>query len=158
MFKSNKYPEWRGAIERFQQEDFKEGDIIPFVWLYESFDIKIPDKSTSYEDGQKAQLQFVKQFDKFQESMLKDGNVALKSVRSEGYKVIPSKEQTEWAVDSGLADIGKALKKAKKRLIYTDLTKLTDREKKENNDAIAKFAGLRSMTRDVKRGLLPRPE
>jgi len=81
------------------------------------------------------------------ERILVEYKIDLKNIRGQGYMVVAPEEQTRLAIDDTIRGIGLAISKGYNRVVNTDVAKLTDESRKENTDAIARLAGLGSMTK-----------
>lgn len=143
------YPAWREAIKAFMQERFAPGDTVSFDWLYDHFLIKRPGGSTLLADAQKAELQFLSQFKQFEDALLTEHQIALTNVRGVGYRLVPPAEQTRWAEDSGVTEVKKAIRKLGDRLTNVDLVQLTNEQRKENADALARMAMLSGLIKSA---------
>jgi hypothetical protein len=141
------YPAWREAIKAFMDERFAPGDTVSFDWLYEHFLIARPAGTTALADAQKAELQFLAQYKAFEDALLTEHQIALSNVRGVGYRIVPSAEQTRWAEDSGVTDVKKAIRKLGDRLTNVDLAQLTQDQRRENADALARLAMLSGMVK-----------
>lgn len=146
------YPAWRQAVQDFVVDGFKGGDTVDFDWLYQHFHIQRPLPQTPLEQAQRAELQFLAAFDAFKECLLTDYQIALASVRGVGYKIVPPREQTEWAEKDGYSEIRKVYRKLGNRLSNVALDQLTVDERRKNADALARHAMLRAMVRKISRG------
>lgn len=141
------YPAWREAIKSFIGERFAQGDTVSFEWLYEHFLIVRPDGTTPLADAQKAELQFLSQFKAFEDALLTEHQIALSNVRGVGYRIVPAAEQTRWAEESGVSEVKKAIRKLGDRLTNVDLAQLTQDQRRENADALARLAMLSGMVK-----------
>jgi hypothetical protein len=143
------YPAWREAIKAFMQERFAAGDTVTFDWLYEHFLIQRPAGSTLLADAQKAELQFLSQFKNFEDALLTEHQIALTNVRGVGYRIVPAAEQTRWAEEEGVGQVKKAIRKLGDRLTNVDLVQITNEQRKENADALARLAMLSGMVKSA---------
>lgn len=146
------HPIWRQAIQDFIDAKFSPGDTVTHDWLYEHFRIDRPRPATPLEIAQKAELQFLSSFKAFEECLLEDYQIALASVRGVGYKLVPPKEQTAWAEKDGYGEIRRAYRRLGSRLSNVDMAQLTVDERKQNADAMARFAMLKTMVKQVSAG------
>lgn len=149
------FPKWRQAVRDFLNE-FKYGDLITHEWLEAHFGM--PDLAESrrmtQRDFSKRQFEWLGNIESFKNELLKDHQVMLASVRGDGYRWVPPAEQTKLATQAFEKDARKTFSIAGQRLRNVRLMELSDDERKENTDAIAKMAALRGMTR---RTLLNKP-
>jgi hypothetical protein len=138
-------PFWRLAVKNFLDGGFAPGDIVSFEWLYGQFEIVRPAPDTPLAQAQKAELAFLSAFQSFQEALLADHQIALDSVKGVGYQIIPPARQTAWAEDRGDTELKKALRKRRDRLVNVNMTSLTQGERRQNADALARLGALAGM-------------
>jgi len=138
------YPQWKQAVLDFIESGFEPGVVITHEWLHAHFGMREP---KTVEEYKKQELEFLNAFVSFKDELLNDYQIALRSVRGEGYTIVPPREQTKAALDSGRKEIRKALKKTGSWLINIRHDCLTDNERKENTDAIAKLAQMKTTIR-----------
>lgn len=146
-----KLPGYKNAIDKF---DFDYGAEISHKWFFEAFGIPMPDNKTFHKDGKKAQLEFMANFKKLEEYLLEEKQIALKSIRGQGWQVVVPAEQTEWSVEEGAKEMKKALKKMYHRQLNVNDALLTADQKRENSDALAKTSMLHGMIKKFQRGKL----
>jgi hypothetical protein len=78
-------------------------------------------------------------------ALLSDHQVALSNVKGVGYQIVRPPEQTAWAEDQGDAELKKALRKRRDRLVNVNMTSLTQDERRQNADALARLGALAGM-------------
>jgi hypothetical protein len=140
---------WQNALVAFDHAEFYPGDIIPMSWFYDHFRVRdLPaDASCTVGEYQKERLIFMGQMERFQKALAEDYDLILQNVRGQGYRIIPPSEQTGWTMDQGQKEMTKALNKIHMRLTHIRIGELTDEERRQNADAQAKLAALRSGAR-----------
>ncbi len=142
MEDASKFPAWKEAVEKFT---FSYGDIVPHEWFYSAFNISKPNDGMSFKDSKKSQFDFMANFKRLESYLLEEKQMALRNIRNKGWEVILPEEQTEWALDSGVSEMKKALRKMYSRQINVNYTLLSSEQKKENTDSLAKTSMLRGM-------------
>jgi hypothetical protein len=139
------YPEWRQAVRDFFEDKFKEGDVISKTWLEAHFGMEPIDGLMSAEDFQKRQFEWLQNVESFRTELLEQHQICLSVVYGEGYRVVPPGEQTTLAQEKFEREAAKAYKRAALTLKNVRQDQLTDAQRKENMDAIAKLSMLRGM-------------
>lgn len=147
------HPAWRHALQMFRQHGFRAGELITHDWLYEAFSIQRPTSSTPKSVADRAELACLGQFNRLADALLNEDKVALTTVRGLGYRVVPPGDQTGWAEAECRAGMAKVLRQSGERIRNVDLTRLTADQRRENADAQARLAALRSVTRQTYRKL-----
>lgn len=146
------FPAWRQAVEDFLAE-FKYGDLVPHDWLEAHFGM------LTIEDGERLtaaafkarQFAWLANIEAFKSELLTGHQVCLESVRGEGFRWIPPGEQTGMATKEFERDARKTFRAVGQRLKHVRLGELSDSQRGENTDAIAKVSQLRGMTRKALR-------
>jgi len=140
-------PEWRQAVRDFLSAGFKEGDIVPHAWLEQHFGMaKLDeDKPLLPADWSARQFDWLRNIESFRTELLEQHQVFLSSVYGEGYRLVPPREQSAIAQERFERDAKRSYRKAAATLKNVRLGELTEAERKENLDAIARIAMLRGM-------------
>lgn len=146
------YPAWREGLRRFLAEGFERGTKIEHSWFYDAFSIDMPSPTTPLKEAEKLKLQFLSAFEEMRSALLTEHQVALASIHGFGYRVVPPEEQTTWAEREGVEQVKRSLQKMGDRMINVDLAALSGDLRKQNADALARFAMLSGMVRDVDKG------
>lgn len=141
------FPRWKQAVADFLA-GHKYGDLVSHDWLAEHFGI------TSLEGQRLTEAQFKRrQFDllanveQFKHELLTKHQIYLQPVRGSGYRWAAPAEQTALATKEFERDAGKAFRAVGQRLRNVRLHELTDDQRRENSDAVAKVSQLRGMAR-----------
>lgn len=145
-------PRWRQAVIDFFAAGFKPGDVISHDWLEEHFGLD------PIEDGQaltiqahrERQFKWLQAMEAFKTELLERYRVCLVSVFGEGYRVVPPGQQTELATEKFEAEAKRAYRKAAMRLKYVKVEELTEAQRRENVDAIARLSMIQGMQRTIK--------
>ena len=150
------YPPWRAAVEAFLSAGFQPGDVIEHEWFWKAFGLKRPPDDTPLGVAQREMWKFLKQFEPFCTALLCEHKILLVNERSVGYRFVPAGEQTQEAYEEGVREVRKAIRKMGLRITHIDLTALTDQQRRQNAEALAKLSMLETMRRKVRR--LPGPD
>lgn len=144
-------PEWRQAVRDFLAADFKEGDIVPHRWLEEHFGMAAldDDKPLLPVDWSARQFEWLRNVEAFRGELLEQHQIFLSSVHGQGYRLVPPREQTAIAQERFEREAKRSYRKAATTLKHVRVGELSESERKENLDAIARIAMLRGMHRAV---------
>ena len=136
---------WRTAIPEFDQSGFSYGDIVPKSWFYEAFGIEQPKPQTSLKQAQEAELKRLAAFKEFENYLLSERSMALKTVHGVGYEIVMPTQQTAWATEDRDRALKKTFSKAAQRLLNVDHDQLTPPQSRENAEALARNGALRAL-------------
>lgn len=141
------HPEWKQAVEDFLAAGFKQGDVVPHDWLEQHFGIDKLDDDKPLLPAEYSERQFawLRNIEAFRSELLETHQIYLSSVHGEGYRIVPPTEQTALAQERFERDAKKSFRKAATVLKHVRLAELTESERKENLDAVARLAMLRGM-------------
>lgn len=144
-------PEWRQAVRDFLAAGFKEGDIVSHAWLERHFGMSELDESKPLLpiDWSARQFTWLRNIEAFRAELLENHQVFLSSVYGEGYRLVPPREQTAIAQERFEREAKRSYRKAANTLKHVRVGELTEAERRENLDAIARIAMLRGMHRAV---------
>jgi hypothetical protein len=145
------YPAWREAVEKFLGAGFEPDKVIQIDWFYAALSIEKPAPEMPLRDAEKLKAAFLGEFERMRSALLVEHNIALDNVWGKGYRIVPSTEQTDWAEREGHTDVKRSLKKLGTRLSFVDLTALSEKQRRDNADALARFSLLTGMVDDVRR-------
>ena len=146
MSEPQKFPTWKQAAADFLVE-FKYGDMVTHAWMEERFGMPSLSESQRLTPEQFSERQFewLANVEAFKSSLLKEHQVCLQSVRGEGYRWVPPHEQTGVAIREFEQGARKVFKAAGNKLRNLRHLELTDDQRRENMDAIAKVSALTGM-------------
>lgn len=130
------------AVETFLAEGFEDGDLIPHLFFMQI--CEVPSRDTT-----ESAILYMERMEAVRDILLVEHKLLLGSVRGKGYMVVPATEQTAYAEGEMFRDIKRAIAKGHKRLINIDETKLDARQRKENDDALARVSQLETMTKRI---------
>lgn len=142
------FPVWRQAVRDFLAE-FNYGDTVGLEWLEKHFNLlTLDDKERLTAAAFRArQFAWLSHIEAFKRELLVEHQVCLESVRGEGYRWVTPQEQTGVAMKEFERDAKRAFRGAGLRLSHIRVDELSDAQRAENLDAVAKVAMLRGMTR-----------
>lgn len=140
-------PEWRQAVKDYLAAGFKPGDVISRSWFERHFDMPEldSDQPLTVSEFQDRQFKWLQNIEAFRAELLEEHQICLANVHGTGYRVVPPGEQTGLAQDKFESEARKAYKRAAKTLRHVRMSELTDDQRKENMDAVAKLSMLRGM-------------
>lgn len=146
------FPAWKQAVKDFLAE-FKYGDLVSHDWLESHFSmLSISDSERLTAAAFKArQFAWLASIEAFKSELLTQHNVCLESVRGEGFRWVPPGEQTGVATRDLERDARRTFRTAGQRLKHVRLDELSDSQRSENIDAVAKIATLRRMAQKALR-------
>lgn len=140
-------PEWRQAVQDFLAASFKEGDIVQHAWLETHFGMEPlrEDQPLLPAEWSARQFEWLRNIEAFRTELLENHQIFLSSVYGEGYRLVPPREQTALAQDRFERDARRSFRKVATTLKHVRVGELSESERKENLDAIARIAMLRGM-------------
>ena len=134
------FPAWRQAVRDFLN-DFAYGDIVTHAWLEERFGMpQLGDRQKlTAADFSRRQFEWLQSIESFKDELLRRHDVCLVSVRGEGYRWVPPSEQSKVAMDAFEKDAKRVFASAATRVRHVRTNELTDDQRRENADAVAKL-------------------
>lgn len=136
------YPAWKQATKDIVDGGLEPGRVLTKEALMKALQISEP---KTIDEFKGAQLAFVDGFCRLKEALLTDHFVDLETVPGIGYRVIEPGRQTRLAMKDGAKAITKAMRNTGRRLICLDKTALSAEERRESDDAVAKFSRLQGL-------------
>lgn len=149
---SNSVPSWKQAVTNFMALKPYPGMEITKKWLATEFGLKKP---ITAEDQEKFSIDFMNNMVHFKDEILTQFLVCIASKNNGKYFVISPQDQTEHADYKHVKEIYKSLNNMKKKMRYVDHSKLTDAQRVENANALARTDDLRRAVRTRKKASLP---
>lgn len=142
-------PIWKQAVKDFLAANLPPGTVIPLNWFEGHFQMEPLDDIATLTAVEFRQRQFtwLRNMEEFKRELLEEHQICLLSVHGEGYRVVPPGEQTAATTDRFEREVKKAYRQAAVRLKNVQIDRLTEAERRENVDAVAKLAHLRGMHR-----------
>lgn len=143
------FPVWRQAVKDFLAANLEPGTVIPLRWFEGHFQMEPLDENAmlSAAEFRERQFTWLRNMDEFRRELLEEHQICLLSVHGEGYRIVPPGEQTGATTERFEREVKKAYRQAAVRLKNVQVDKLTEEQRKENVDAIARLAMLRGMHR-----------
>lgn len=136
------YPAWREALKRWPQSGHTWGDTIPHEWFYEAFGLQPVTDMMTVKQAETIRLKFLAQFESFRRALLEEHRMDLVSVRGYGYEIVTPDEASRRAYDEEMHEVRKAMRNLGRRLRFVPLSQMTDEQRRENADLLARAASL----------------
>ena len=152
-------PVWKAAVAKLVTE-FAYGDHVTRSWFCDVFGIEYP-KVASIATMRKLDFTLMGMRVKFDETLLRDHKMALRSLGHGEWEIVPPNEQTAHAVSQTASGVLRAFAKGREIIEHTKVDELTPAEQKIRTDALAKLGSLELMMRkrlgpiEVAKGLPP---
>lgn len=127
----------KNTIKQIHAHGYTFGSIIPKEFFHEHFRLKTP---RTAEDKVEYDVLYMNYMGELRAKLLNDSKFLLVPKNGIGQEIIEPKEQTGYSTDEFKREINKIYRKTRDRLINIDMTTLSDVEKRENADAIAKLS------------------
>ena len=143
------YPRWRQAEAELLANGLTYGSLITDDQLDEMLGIGPP---KSIADVTRVQLMRFGFIEALRASLLVNHSMCLQRTRNLGYTVIPPEQQTNVVMKNRTHEMKRAMSKLKSELSHVRQDLLTDAQRKENTDAIAKIGTLSGMVRKQLKG------
>lgn len=145
------HPRWKQAVEDFLAAGFQPGDVIPHAWLADHFGMPLLNDAATMTPSEYRDRQFLwlAHIEAVKAELLEQHQILLRSVYGEGYRWIPSGEQTGVAVEEFEREARRAYRKAGQRLTHVRVAELTDGQRQENLDAIGRLSMLQGMHKQL---------
>jgi hypothetical protein len=146
------FPQWRQAVQDFLAQ-FRYGDMVTHDWLESHFGMPTLEDGLTMtpEAFRTRQFEWLANVEAFKSALLQDHQVCLQSVRAQGYRWVPPHEQTGFAAKEFEREAVRVFRTAGHRLKNVRQDELTDRQRRENVDAVAKLSALSGMTKKALR-------
>jgi len=138
------YPAWRQAEVQLLAQGLTYGSLVTDEQL--KMLLGIPEPKT-VADVTRIQLLFMSQREALRESLLENHQMMLRRTEGIGYTVVPPEQQTRIALEDRTREVKRALSKLAREVSHVQQEQLTDAQRKENADAIAKVGSLSGMVR-----------
>lgn len=144
-------PPWKQAVREFVDANVPPGHVLPISWFEAHFGMEpLAEGATlTARAFRERQFTWLRYMDDFRRELLERHQICLVAVHGEGYKVVPPEEQTETAQEGFEREVKRSYRKAALRLKNVQQDKLTEAQRKENIDAIARLAMLRGMHKQL---------
>lgn len=136
------------AVSQFLSESFAYGDVVSHLWLEVYLEIPKPE---TLSDAQRTRFLMLSRVEDFKRLLLEEHKLALESVRGEGYRIVPPKDQAAFAVTEAARLIQKGIDRGLVLLQHARLGEMNDDARKRHIDAHIKMSGLQSLTQRERR-------
>jgi hypothetical protein len=133
------YPAWKEALKLWNHT---WGDTVPHEWFYEAFGLEPIRDDMTVKQAEAIKLKFLGQFTPFRQALLEDRQMWLDSVPGYGYEVVTPGEQSRRAYESRMRNVAKELRDMARQLQHVNIGLLSNDERRENADLLARHAGL----------------
>lgn len=140
MSDEEKLPSWlQCAIDMFDVDGHKDGDILSHDWIKYALDIPVP---RTVDECEQIQWILLNRVESFKDWMLLNRKTALQSVRGKGYYVVPPSEQARFAAEEAMKHVRKGLQQADKVLTNARLADMSDDERRRHTDTQVRLSGI----------------
>ncbi len=143
------FPEWKQAVKEFIEANFQPGTVVPHSWFNGRMGLGDMPAVMTMEQHQEYQLRRVQNFHAFRTTLLETHRIKLDSVIGIGYLVVPPQDQAARAMLDMAKDVKRAFRKANDAATYVRTEELTDAQRRERTDTLAKLQMLGGMHHSV---------
>lgn len=144
-------PAWRNAAAELFSGQYGYGDVISHEALREALRLPEPKGKLTVTEYESWRLALVAQIDALSDWLLEEKNMCLRNIQGQGYQIVEPSEQTEFAVKQGRKRIRAELRKMGRRLSFIDHAALSQDERRQNADALARLSFMDRQFRQAKR-------
>lgn len=144
------HPIWKQAAEDFVSARFTDGDVIPREWFEEHFNMNAAKGSMKLDAYQTRQLVWLENIESLRRLLLDDHSIYLENVFGAGYRIVPPGEQTGATRARFEREVRKEFRRAARGLKNVRHDQLTDAQRQENLDAIAKLSLIGGMRKALR--------
>lgn len=144
-------PAWKNAAVAIESGRWKVGDLIRRDDLLELMELCEPVDRVTVESYKTWQLAVLSSIEALRDHLLRSCNMCLATVYGQGYRILPPREQTDYAMREGMKELRRDLSKMASRLTHLDRSALTAEQAKQNTDAMARTAAIADALRPVDR-------
>jgi hypothetical protein len=142
-------PTWlQNAINEFNNSNHKDGDILTHDWI--KYALQIPEPK-NLSEAERIQWLAMGRVEAFKDWLLENRNIAIKSVRGQGYYIVPPRDQARVACQESMKMVSKGLRKGHRMLQHTRIDQLNDDEKRRHTDAEVRMSGITGMIKRQKK-------
>jgi len=140
------------ALSDYEIAKYQPDDMIHHNVIYELIRLPMPDPRGAFEDGEEIRRTAVPRRIELISAILQRYNQCLVSVPGRGYRILPPKEQVQYAMKKSREKLNRELNKAALRVTHVNRFELSIAEKQEQLDAQARLAAQRQMIKKDRRG------
>lgn len=150
------YPIWRDVLRRWPEYGFTWGDVIPHEWFFDAFELpKIDPERMTVKQAQTIELKMLGYREAFMQALLTERRMYLVSVPGVGYEIVTPGEQSRRAYDKFNADLKKSSRNLADGLRYVNVGMLSDDQRRENADLLARAGSFARWIKGKVAELLP---
>lgn len=139
------FPAWKQAVKEFIDAGFKDGEIVQHSWFESALGLNPMTGMATMEQVKKRQFDWLTGISNLRETLLEDHSIYLHSVHGQGYMLAPPGDQTRLAQEKFERESATTYRQAAMRLRHVRVEVLTEAQRRENMDAVAKLSMLRGM-------------
>nr|WKF58839.1 hypothetical protein HUO10_003340 [Paraburkholderia busanensis] len=143
-------PVWKQAVADFIDAGFQDGDVVHRAWFEQHFGMSEEHDSVKLEVYQARQLMWMENIEAMRRKLLEEHQIYLENVFGTGYRIVPPGEQTAATKARFEREVKKEFRRAAVALKNVRYDRLTDEQRQENLDAIAKLSQLRGMRKALR--------
>jgi hypothetical protein len=136
------YPAWKQALADVVASQIQPGQTIDKQWLEQAFGIEPAQTVAQHEKNHHL---FRHMFWRFRSELLEQHQLMLRPIAGVGYEVINPQQQTDVALKDRGREVAWALQKLTNELTHVRHEALTDDQRKQNADALAKVGQLAAL-------------
>lgn len=130
------------AVEKFIADGFSDGDLISHDWLAWALELPTP---KTVEQAREAQFVALSRIEDFKQSLLEEHCIYIVSVRGQGYRIVPPRDQARLAAARALQATRREVEACQKVMSKTRTTLLSTDELRRHTDAQVRVAALSGM-------------
>lgn len=133
------HPIWRNVLQRWPEYGYTWGDVIPHKWFFEVFELPeiIPERMT-VKEAQTIELKMLSYRTEFIRALRIERRMHLVNVQGVGYEIVTPGEQSRRVYDDFQTTLKKAARELADGLRYVNVGMLSDDERRENADLLAR--------------------
>lgn len=136
------HPIWREALRRWPEYGYTWGDIIPHKWFFEVFDLPEIIDTMTVKQAQAIELKMLRYRTEFERALRAEYRMDLVSVPGKGYEIVTPGEQSRRAYDDFQTAMKRASRDLAERLRYINVGMLSDDERRENANLLARAGSI----------------
>ena len=145
------YPSWKQAVKTLLISGLSYGDTITRETIIELCEIAYP---KTVEEKTRFDLQVLQATSAIKDALLTQNNMMLVTTRDGAYRVVMPKEQTAYAIRTGVKTIAKEFQRMALGVQHVNTAMLSPDERRKNADAQAKLTMLAGMHKTQHRELV----
>jgi hypothetical protein len=142
MTETTLYPLWKQAVKTLLDGGLTFGSTISRKYIADLCGVNPP---SSVEDVRRHDLELLTCITEIKDTLLTAHCMLMVTDNKGSYIVIEPESQTTYAVETGVKDISRAMRKMSMNVSFTKTSMLNDAERKRNADAQAKISMLAGM-------------